>query len=66
MARCKRNLLGTPPQNPEIYVIIRVFNLGRNDMDMRIYLDPKSLEEEGKLLFSADTYTVVPGNGGGL
>ena len=49
---------GVPVKN--IYVILRVFNLGQEDMGMRIYVDPASMERNGELQFQAETYTVVP------
>ena len=49
---------GIPVRN--IYVILRVFNLGQDDMGMRIYVDPAAMERNGELEFQAETYTVVP------
>ena len=51
------------PENPaaEVYVILRVYNLGRRDMDMRIYVDPATLKREKKLTFQAESYTVSGG-----
>lgn len=49
---------GLPAKN--IYVIMRVFNLGQEDMGMRIYVDPATMEQNGELQFQAETYTVVP------
>ncbi len=43
-----------------VYVILRVFNLGQEDMGMRIYVDPATMERNGELDFQAETYTVVP------
>ena len=49
----------TPGQtSPEIYVIFRVFNLGKQDIGMRILVDPKGLDGRGELEFEAETYTV--------
>ena len=49
---------GSPVTN--VYVILRVFNLGQEDMGMRIYVDPATMERNGELEFKAETYTVVP------
>ena len=50
-------------ENPatEVYVILRVFNLGRRDMDMRIYVDPATMRREKKLIFQAESYSVSVG-----
>jgi hypothetical protein len=44
----------------EVYVIFRVHNLGKENMGVRIYLDPESLRVQGQLEFSAESYSVVP------
>lgn len=44
----------------EVYVILRVYNLGRENMGMKIYVDPAKLESSGALRFEADQYTVSP------
>ena len=49
---------GIPVRN--IYVILRVFDLGQEDMGMRIYVDPATMERNGELEFQAETYTVAP------
>lgn len=51
------------PKKPatEVYVILRVFNLGRRDMDMRIYVDPATMRKEKKLTFQAESYSVSVG-----
>lgn len=53
------------PKNPatEVYVILRVYNLGRRDMDMRIYVDPATMKREEKLTFQAESYSVSVGPG---
>ena len=47
-----------------VYLIFRVFGLdiseARNPPGWRIYLDPKTLEEQGILNFTAPTFTVAP------
>ena len=51
------------PENPatEVYVIVRVHNLGRRDMDMRIYADPYTMSREKRLIFWAESYLVSVG-----
>lgn len=41
----------------EVYVILRVFNLGKKDMGMCVYVDPYGSKE---LKFTAESYSVVP------
>ncbi|MCJ1354926.1 MAG: hypothetical protein MMC33_004916 [Icmadophila ericetorum] len=48
----------------EIYVILRVFDLGQKRTGLRIYLDPESMRKTGELQFTKVTdrkYTIVPG-----
>ncbi len=43
----------------EIYVIFRVYNLGRDSLNMRIYVDPEA--HRGRdLEFAEHTWTVTP------
>ena len=44
----------------EIYVVLRVFNLGKPNMGMRVYVDPEYLRQESKLEFTAESWTVIP------
>jgi hypothetical protein len=44
-----------------IYVIFRVFDLGKDTMNLRIYIDPESLRVQDRLRFSPESYNVVPG-----
>ena len=51
----------------QIYVICRVFNLGEEDMGMRIYVDPWNMKQNEELKFTETNYSVVPvkrSNGG--
>ncbi|KAL4796623.1 hypothetical protein BDV19DRAFT_398235 [Aspergillus venezuelensis] len=48
-------------EDPRLYVIIRVYNLGRDDVRMKIYVNPGSMRERGELLFTAETWSVLPG-----
>ncbi|KAK8133494.1 hypothetical protein PG984_005506 [Apiospora sp. TS-2023a] len=43
-----------------IYVIFRVFNLGQDNMGLKIYLDPEALRVSEALKFTAESWSVVP------
>ncbi|KAK8038631.1 hypothetical protein PG993_007042 [Apiospora rasikravindrae] len=43
-----------------IYVIFRVYNLGCENMGLRIYLDPEELRVSERLKFTAESWSVVP------
>lgn len=45
----------------KIYIIARVYYLGKPEMGVKLYVDPASLRQKGKLIFRADKYSVVPG-----
>lgn len=49
---------GVPVKNT--YVISRVFNVGQQDMGMRIYVDLASMERSGELEPRAEIHMVVP------
>ena len=42
----------------EIYLILRVYKLGQEDMGMRIPLDPATMKDAGHLIFEPESYTV--------
>ncbi|KAL7793993.1 hypothetical protein V8C43DRAFT_280823 [Trichoderma afarasin] len=44
-----------------VYIIMRVFNVGNGNIGLRLYVDPAELEEKEELLFTAETWSVVPG-----
>ena len=46
------------PEKDEIYLILRVYKLGQEDMGMRILLDPATMEKRGQLIFEPERYTV--------
>ena len=46
--------------SPEVYIILRVFNLDKDTIDMRLYVDPKGIEEAGDLVFTPESYSVLP------
>ncbi|KAI1773105.1 hypothetical protein F4818DRAFT_443468 [Hypoxylon cercidicola] len=43
-----------------VYVIFRVFNLYTDAIGCNVYVDPAKLEQEGRLVFTADRWTVKP------
>ena len=44
----------------EIYVVCRVYNLGRENLNVKIYLDPAAHDRDGSLVFKSYTWTVTP------
>ncbi|KAF7543724.1 hypothetical protein G7Z17_g10511 [Cylindrodendrum hubeiense] len=56
------NPSSSPLQAPQIYMVVRVFNVNQADVDLRIYLDPYTWRKDDKeLVFTAETWSVVPG-----
>lgn len=51
-----------PTEVSTIYVIFRVYNLGKDNMSLRIYVDPDALQRQGELRFTAESYSVIPVN----
>jgi hypothetical protein len=49
----------------EVYVILRVFNLDKDNIDMRVFVDPEGMRERKQLVFTAESYSVIPGSGAG-
>ncbi|KAF7182145.1 hypothetical protein CNMCM7691_001533 [Aspergillus felis] len=47
-------------EEPEIYVIFRVYYMGKESMGLKIYIDPESLRQEQSLIFSPESYSVYP------
>lgn len=43
----------------EVYIILRVFSLHREDIGVRAFVNPAKLEETGFLEFTAEKWTVV-------
>ncbi len=42
-----------------VYVVFRVFNLGKDNIGLRILVDPESMRLQDKLSFSAESWSVV-------
>jgi hypothetical protein len=51
--------------SPEVYIIFRVFNLDKDTIDMRLYVDPKGIEDGGVLAFTPESYSVLPAGSSG-
>ncbi|CAG7555872.1 unnamed protein product [Fusarium equiseti] len=48
---------------PTIYMIARVSNVDKASIDLKLYVDPESMRLEGSLVFTPETWSVVPGTG---
>jgi hypothetical protein len=44
----------------QVYMILRVFDLGQDEIGLRIYLDPETLRRKNSLRFTAESYCVEP------
>ncbi|KAK2016841.1 hypothetical protein LZ32DRAFT_688797 [Colletotrichum eremochloae] len=44
-----------------LYVIFRVYNLGQENIGLKVYVDPEALRLAGRLKFTGDSWSVVPG-----
>lgn len=51
-----------PQENATVYVIFRVYNLGKDNMSLRIYIDPEVLRRQDELRFTPESYSVTPVN----
>jgi hypothetical protein len=53
----------TAPNRSEIYMVLRVFWLNSDSIGMCVYFDPEQLRQDGRLLFTAQTWSVTPAVG---
>lgn len=44
----------------KIYVIFRVYDLGKESLNVKIYVDPEAYRRGGSLEFTQHTWTVRP------
>jgi len=51
----------TAARKDSIDVIFGVYDLGRDNMGLQVYLDREALRLSGKLIFTTETWSVVPG-----
>jgi len=49
----------------EVYMVLRVSEIESSGLSMAVYLDTEQLRLDGRLLFTAETWSVVPGSGAG-
>jgi hypothetical protein len=47
-------------QVSKIYVVFRVYNLGRDSLNVKVYVDPEAHRRQGSLEFAQHTWTVTP------
>ncbi|GAW19639.1 hypothetical protein ANO14919_091280 [Xylariales sp. No.14919] len=64
-SQCKRMRTKTNGPNGKerqdsIYIVFRVYNLGKKSMGCAIYVDPDAMRVKGTLNFRAETWSVVP------
>ena len=45
----------------KVYVILRVFQVERERIGLRVYVDPEQARVDGRLLFTGETWSIVPG-----
>ncbi len=45
-------------------MILRVFDIRGDNIGMSVYLDPEQLRMDGGLMFTGETWSVVPGQSG--
>ncbi|KAF5497161.1 hypothetical protein CGCS363_v008052 [Colletotrichum siamense] len=57
--RMRNNLV--TDDSDTVYVIFRVYNLGQKDIGLKVYVDPETLRLAGRLKFTGETWSVVPG-----
>jgi hypothetical protein len=57
------NSATSPAVSPTIYLIARVSNVDKSSIDLKLYIDPEKLRQDGSLVFTGETWSVVPGSG---
>ncbi|KAK2051105.1 hypothetical protein LY76DRAFT_529200, partial [Colletotrichum caudatum] len=55
-----RNNVVTEDSNT-LHVVFRVYNLGQENIGVKVYVDPETLRLAGRLTFTGETWSVVPG-----
>ncbi|KAF1822941.1 uncharacterized protein K489DRAFT_319943 [Dissoconium aciculare CBS 342.82] len=48
-------------QTRKVYLVCRVFGLAMDHIGMTVYLDPEQMRLDGSLIFTGETWSVVPG-----
>lgn len=57
------NASASPLGSPTVYLIARVFNMTKSNVDLRIYVNPERMRQDEGLVFTAETWSVIPGRG---
>jgi hypothetical protein len=57
------NPADSPGDSPTIYIVLRVFNVDKDSIGVKVYLDPEKLRRDGLLVFTEHVYSVKPGVG---
>lgn len=47
----------------KIYVVFRVYEVEKAAAQLRVYVNPARLEDTGRLIYTAETWSVRPGAG---
>lgn len=42
-------------------MILRVFDISGNNIGMNVYFDPEEFRLDGELVFTGETWSVIPG-----
>jgi hypothetical protein len=45
----------------KIYVVFRVYEVEKAAVQLRVYVNPAKLEDSGRLIYTAETWSVRPG-----
>ncbi|KAF9772494.1 hypothetical protein IL306_009798 [Fusarium sp. DS 682] len=53
----------SPATLPTIYLIARVSNVDKSNVEVKLYVDPEKLRKDGSLVFTGETWSIVPGPG---
>ncbi|KAJ4267510.1 hypothetical protein NW762_003617 [Fusarium torreyae] len=53
----------SPVVSPTIYLIARVSNVDKSNIELKLYVDPEKLRQDGSLVFTGETWSIVPGPG---
>jgi len=52
---------GSPSLDAAVYAVFCVFDVGMGNPGVRIFVDPEAARRSGSLVFTAETWSVVPG-----
>jgi hypothetical protein len=44
----------------EVYMLLRVYEIDSAGIGMEVYLDPEQMRLDGTLLFTGETWSVIP------